>query len=240
MDDIEWFAPHVLTSVVLLAIAFVLSAAIGVERERQFKSAGLRTHTLVGVGAALFTLVGAYGFHGMLDTAVATDPARIAAQVVTGIGFLGAGVIFVRKAVASGLTTAASIWLTAAVGMACGAGMPVVAAVAVVLYYVAAIGLSPLGQWVTKYHSRGVHIVRLRYAEGSGVLRHVLHLLAEAQCEVTLVESAEVEASVESSHSWVDVTLRVEHTRIVPNEMVERFRELEGVTSVRVDLDTGS
>ncbi|MGH1526190.1 MgtC/SapB family protein [Leifsonia sp. L25] len=107
---------------VALLLAFVLSAVIGVERERQFKSAGLRTHILVGLGSALFTLVSAFGFTAF--GLPATDPSRIAAQIVTGIGFVGAGVIFVNRGNVVGLTTAASIWMTAAVGMACGAGLP--------------------------------------------------------------------------------------------------------------------
>src|SRR5688572_21916704 len=97
-----------------LAIAFALSSVIGFERELRQKSAGLRTHTLVGVGAALFTLAGRYGFGG---EDVGIDATRIASQVVTGIGFIGAGVIFMRRDGVRGLTTAATIWLTAAVGL---------------------------------------------------------------------------------------------------------------------------
>jgi putative Mg2+ transporter-C (MgtC) family protein len=93
-----------------LAIAFALSSVIGLERELRQKSAGLRTHTLVGVGAALFTLAGRYGFGGE-DAGI--DATRIASQVVTGIGFIGAGVIFMRRDGVRGLTTAATIWLTA-------------------------------------------------------------------------------------------------------------------------------
>ena len=105
----------------MLALTFVLCALIGVERQISQKSAGVRTHILVGLGSAGFTLVSVDGFsagHG-----VSYDPSRIAAQVVTGIGFLGAGVIFMRRDVVRGLTTAAAVWLTTAVGMACGARM---------------------------------------------------------------------------------------------------------------------
>jgi len=98
---------------------------IGLERELDEKAAGLRTHMLVSLGAALFTMVGAYGFHDFLTgggAIVRTDPSRIAAQVVTGIGFLGAGVIFRQGFTVRGLTTAASLWVVAAGGMASGAG----------------------------------------------------------------------------------------------------------------------
>lgn len=125
------------TELVLLLVAFVLSMVIGIERQLQQKSAGMRTHTLVGTGAALFTLVSGFGFDAVLGTEVNLDPSRIAAQVVSGVGFLGAGVIFMRRDVVRGLTTAATIWMTAAIGMACGAGMPVLAVAATLLHLVA-------------------------------------------------------------------------------------------------------
>src|SRR3984957_10317277 len=113
-----------------LAMAFMLWALIGLEREIRHKSAGLRTHTLVGFAAALIMLVSKYGFTNVLSAdRVVLDPSRIAAQIVTGIGFIGGGLIFVRRDSVRGLTTAATVWLTAAVGMACGAGLPILALV---------------------------------------------------------------------------------------------------------------
>jgi len=112
-------------TLVRLLVAAALGGVIGLERELDEKAAGLRTHMLVSVGSALFTMVGAYGFHDFLtsgDAVVRADPGRIAAQIVTGIGFLGAGVIFRQGFTVRGLTTAASLWLVAAIGMAAGAG----------------------------------------------------------------------------------------------------------------------
>ncbi len=100
-----------------LSVAAILGGAIGLERELRERQAGLRTHLVVCVGAALFTLVGVYGF-----TSAHTDPSRIAAQIVTGIGFLGAGAIIRQGLSVRGLTTAATLWLVAAIGMAAGAG----------------------------------------------------------------------------------------------------------------------
>ena len=108
-----------------LALAAVLGGAIGFEREYREREAGLRTHLLVCVGSALFTIISAYGFHDFLtsgDQVVRTDPTRIAAQVVTGIGFLGAGAIIRQGLSIRGLTTAATLWVAAAIGMAAGAG----------------------------------------------------------------------------------------------------------------------
>src|ERR1700722_18400052 len=108
-----------------LGLALLLSACIGLEREIRQKNAGLRTHTLVGLGAALFVLVSKYGFSDVIETGrIILAPSRMAAQIVSGVGFLGAGLIFVRRDSVRGLTTAASIWLTAAIGSAPGAEQP--------------------------------------------------------------------------------------------------------------------
>ena len=103
--------PNALDLMIRLLVALILGGAIGLERERQERAAGLRTVTMVSLGSCLFTLLSAYGFDH-------TDPSRVAAQIVTGIGFLGAGTIFLRKDLVRGLTTAATIWATAAIGMA--------------------------------------------------------------------------------------------------------------------------
>jgi putative Mg2+ transporter-C (MgtC) family protein len=119
-----------------LSIACGLGAAIGFEREIRDREAGIRTHLLVSLGSALFTIVSAYGFHAFLasgDNLVRTDPTRIAAQIVTGIGFLGAGAIIREGLSIRGLTTAATLWVVAAIGMACGAGYYWPAAAATVL-----------------------------------------------------------------------------------------------------------
>jgi putative Mg2+ transporter-C (MgtC) family protein len=121
-----------------LGVAAVLGGAIGVERELREREAGLRTHLLVALGAALFTVVSAFGFADVLresDPRVLTrlDPSRIAAQVVSGIGFLGAGAIIRQGLSVRGLTTAASLWIVAAIGMAAGAGMYAAATIATVI-----------------------------------------------------------------------------------------------------------
>ena len=115
-----------------LLLAVACSAVIGFEREAAQKDAGFRTHMLVGVGAAMFTIVGIIGFDG--------DPSRVAAQVVTGIGFLGAGAIFKEGATVKGLTTAAGLWAVAAVGMAAGAGSIVLAVAGTALVSTVLIG----------------------------------------------------------------------------------------------------
>ncbi|WP_424536481.1 MgtC/SapB family protein [Sphaerisporangium viridialbum] len=156
-----------------LALAFVLSAAIGLEREIRQKSAGLRTHTLVGFAAALVMLVSKYGFGDVLGDHIVLDPSRVAAQIVSGIGFIGAGLIFVRQDAVRGLTTAATIWLTAAVGMAAGAGLWLLAAIVTLGHFAAVFVLTPLAARLprSKYAPSRLH---LTYLDGRGVLRRVL------------------------------------------------------------------
>ena len=115
-----------------LVVALLLGAVIGWEREMQRMPAGFRTHALVALGSAVFTVVSAFAFTGP-----GSDPTRIAAQIVSGIGFLGGGAILHHGGNVRGLTTAASLWAVAAVGMAAGAGMFVMAAVSAVLVIVA-------------------------------------------------------------------------------------------------------
>lgn len=123
-----------------LVLAFLVGAFIGTERKIRHKPAGLRTHALVGLGAALFTIISVYGFlefSGPPYFRTNMDPARIAAQIVVGVGFIGGGLIFREDNKVSGLTTAASIWLTAGLGTGIGAGMYFTVFVATVLGFAA-------------------------------------------------------------------------------------------------------
>ncbi|MEU6559788.1 MgtC/SapB family protein [Nocardia nova] len=157
-----------------LLLAFALSSVIGVERQFRGKSAGLRTQTIVGTASALFLIVSKYGFGDVLvSDSVELDPSRVAAQVVSGIGFLGAGLIITRRGAIRGLTTAASVWETAAIGMTAGAGLVWLALLVTGLHFVIVLGYTPLGRWIS---SRG-HAERgyaVTYEDGRGVLRDLL------------------------------------------------------------------
>ena len=120
-----------------LALAAALGMVIGIERTYRAKTAGIRTHFLVALGSALFMIVSRYGFDGT------GDPGRVAAQIVSGIGFLGAGTIIMQKHVVHGLTTAAGMWVAAGIGMASAAGLYAVAVISTVL---ALIGLETVGR----------------------------------------------------------------------------------------------
>ena len=137
-----------------LLIATILGAAVGLERERLEWAAGLRTHALVCVGAALFMIVSAFGFADALGSSdVVLDPSRVAAQVVSGIGFIGAGTIIFRREIVRGLTTAASIWAVAAIGLAVGGGMYLAALIATILALVILAVVKPI-EWRVFKHRR--------------------------------------------------------------------------------------
>jgi putative Mg2+ transporter-C (MgtC) family protein len=147
--------------VLRLGLAALLGGIIGVEREFREREAGLRTHMLVAVGAALFTVISAFGFRDVLGSGsgslVRLDPSRISAQIVSGIGFLGAGAIIRQGLSIRGLTTAATLWAVAAIGMAAGAGSYAAAVITTVLVL---IMLWPL-RYVGRLFDRGDHVHRL-------------------------------------------------------------------------------
>lgn len=141
---------HIITFTIRLIVAMILGGIVGLEREYRAKDAGFRTHFLVAIGSALFTLISMYGFaDGVKDTS------RVAAQVVSGIGFLGAGIIVFQRNVIRGLTTAAGLWVTAAIGMACGVGQFYMAVLVTLLIL---IGLEVLNRFIPHIGSSSVQL----------------------------------------------------------------------------------
>ena len=116
--------------IIRILLAALLGGAIGIEREYRAKEAGFRTHFLVGLGAAIFMILSKYGYEDVVGGVVRLDPSRIASQVVSGIGFIGAGTVLRNGPTVFGLTTAATLWMAASIGMACGSGMYGVATLA--------------------------------------------------------------------------------------------------------------
>src|SRR5437763_4021123 len=170
-----------------VALAAALGGVLGLERELRDREAGLRTHLLVSVGSALFTIVSAYGFREFLtsgQSVIRADPTRIAAQIVTGIGFLGAGAIIRQGIAIRGLTTAATLWVVAAIGLAAGAG-----------YYSAAVittGVALAALWPLRALAyRVVH----RFRGESGLL---LVPLPAGQSPAEVIDAVEADARVET------------------------------------------
>ncbi len=237
-----------------LAIAFALSLVIGTEREAQHKSAGLGTYTLVGLGSALFVLISKYGFTDVLGGQVRLDPSRLAAQIVTGVGFIGGGLIFVRRDGVRGLTTAASVWLTAAVGAAAGAGLPVLAAVTTGLYFVVLYGLRPLAGLVGRLSSPGVGL-RVTYQDHRGLLREIVNVTTRHEFVISDLTTVQVTAD-DSDHEEGRDTRRDRREEPVPvpaatvevtmalsgrgdvNGLVSELTEIDGVLGVRTGAST--
>jgi len=206
-----------------LGTALLLSAVIGLEREVHGKDAGLRTHCLVGLGSALFVLISKYGFTDVLERQlVLLDPSRMAAQIISGIGFLGAGVIFVRRDAVRGLTTAAGIWVTAAVGSAAGAGLLVLAALTAAGYLIITLGLPALRQRLPLLAGRA-STLSVRYPDGRGMLRTVIseatrlgYVIDELSAEPADGHPAPAQTgATEAGPGLVTVTLRVHGKRPV-------------------------
>ncbi len=172
-----------LTVVVQLLLAAVLGAAIGLEREIHDHPAGMRTHLLVSVGSATFTILSITAF-----TAPGSDPGRIAAQIVSGIGFLGAGAILKEGASIRGLTTAASLWAVAGVGMAAGAGAW---AVAVAVSVLVLVSLWPLNILTDRFVGRDQHSVLLKLtADDAHVLGRLVTAIGRHGGEIAHLETA--------------------------------------------------
>jgi putative Mg2+ transporter-C (MgtC) family protein len=211
-----------------LLVSAVLGSVVGLERERLNWVAGLRTHMLVCVGSTLFMIVSAFGFADIIgNERVMLDPSRVAAQVVSGIGFLGAGTIILRREVVRGLTTAASLWSVAAVGLAVGGGLYLAAVWGTALILVILAGVKPLERRFSRARQACLLILVID--------RRELSVLA-------------IESALEAAH------LRLKHIRIqhgtAPNEdrlqirlrraprpsvlsMAEQLRSLPGVREVR-------
>jgi putative Mg2+ transporter-C (MgtC) family protein len=223
-----------------LGLGFLLSAVVGLEREIRQKSAGLRTHTLVGVGAALFMLISKYGFNDVLIPGqIILDPSRMAAQIVSGIGFLGAGLIFVRRNSVRGLTTAASVWVAAAIGAACGAGLPWLAAATAVAYLIVTLGLSQLTRRLPR-SATAISMLRVSYSDGRGILRQVLKVTTDrgfAIDQLTTRSAGGVDDAAANGDGPADGERQVEvvielHGRGSLTDLAVKLSQISGVLAV--------
>ena len=201
---------------------------IGLEREFRAKSAGLRTHTLVGVAAALIMLVSKYGFGDtIISNAIVLDPSRVAAQIVSGIGFIGGGVIFVQRDVVRGLTTAAIIWLTAAVGMACGAGLPLLALFVTGAHFLVVFGYTRWTRRILAAHA-DLHI---QFVPGKGAVEKVMQMCTGRGYSIQVL-------AVEQPETVTEPETRGIHLQLSGRRGVEpllvAIGDIKGVTTVRL------
>ena len=206
-----------------LLVALILGAVVGLERERQERAAGLRTVTMVSLGSCLFTIVGAYGFPN-------TDPSRVAAQIVTGIGFLGAGTIFLRKDLVRGLTTAATIWTVAAIGMAAGTSQYIVAFFTTLLILSVLMVLKPIEKRFFKRPSEAlVSVVVPRGESEIERVRAALAAIGAFPMSIRIHELNDTDDRLE-----IDVGLPAHRTT---SDLLRQLRTIEGAKQVLITRD---
>ncbi len=240
------------TQLLSLSFALLLSTAIGFERQLKSKSAGMRTHALVGTGAALFMVVSKFGFDDVLvKDLVRLDPSRVAAQIVSGIGFIGAGLVFVRRNKVRGLTTAASIWLTAGVGTAAGAGL-IIPAVFVTLTHFLVVFLYPFVVSRTRLGNLNDHTIHVRYLDGVGALRVIMLTCTELGFAImgfttqagdnrtlnrVLGETpTDDDGATDAGEVTVEVELEINGTTPI-SVLIHRLGSLTGVRGLSIDDD---
>lgn len=216
-----------------ILVSALLAALLGLEREIRNKDAGLRTYTLVGLGAALIMVVSQYGFGAAAGPNVSVDPSRVAAQVVSGVGFLGGGLIFVRRDVVRGLTTAAGLWLSAAIGLAAGAGMVSMAVLATGCGLVIMYVLELVERRLLRSKKDTVPL-DLVCQDKIGVLAHVSTIIAGAGFNIESVEMRrEVGEGLVGIHFTLDDTAEI-------GPLLAQLAEQEMVTSILPVRVTGS
>ncbi|KVN27123.1 methyltransferase [Burkholderia stagnalis] len=219
-----------------LLLAALLGSVVGIERERLNWAAGLRTHMLVCVGASLVMLVSIFGFEDVVGrNGIVVDPSRVAAQVVSGIGFLGAGSILLRGEVVRGLTTAASLWAVAGIGLAAGGGMYMAAIGATAIVLVILAGVKPLERrFIAQRQQRRLRIV----ADRGGLTLDTLHDALGAR-RVRVKQFIVQQFDDDSGIDNVSVALsRTSHPEFVA--ICLTLQQLDGVRACRLDTSAGS
>jgi putative Mg2+ transporter-C (MgtC) family protein len=210
-----------------LLLAALLGSLIGFERERLLWAAGIRTHMVVCVGACLIMIVSAFGFGDSLTSKnVVLDPSRVAAQVVSGIGFLGAGAILARGEIVRGLTTAASIWTVAAIGLAVGGGLYFAAGVSTTVIILILAGIKPIEE---AYRARN-QSCRLKIEAANGALTP--ELLKQA-LGIRTGQIKRFLVSPNAAGEQVNVLL----TKVSSHDIrsfVEKLNELDGISTVSI------
>ena len=208
-----------------LCVAGLCGTVIGLDREYRVKDAGFRTHFLVALGSALMMIVSQYGFEGFLADHDGTrfDPGRIAAQVVSGIGFIGAGTIIFQKQVIRGLTTAAGLWATAAIGLACGASMYVIAVASTIMVLAC---LETLNYTMKRFGNRNINLIFT--ASDKKRIQDILNHLDQ---EKITINSYEIHPEKSGAGTGYNVEMEITIKRAkANNHILSLISHFEGVT----------
>nr|WP_231133327.1 MgtC/SapB family protein [Capillibacterium thermochitinicola] len=204
-----------------MTVATLLGSIIGWEREKHGRPAGLRTHILVALGSCLMMLISIYGFPGMAEW----DPARLAAQVVSGIGFLGAGTILRDGTSIRGLTTAASLWVVAGIGLACGTGFYLAAVVTTIVAFLVLVLLDDLEQ---KFKAFSAVRVRAEVADQPGTLSAFTQIFTDHGISIK-----KIQMKIDSDNKIAHIYLQIRGHNIDKEKIIEEISLLPGVYSVK-------
>jgi len=218
--ELEWIAR--------LVRAGILGAVVGFEREKRFKEAGFRTHFLVAVGGALAMIVSKYGFFDVLGENVVLDPSRVAASIVSGVGFLGAGTIIVQRQSVRGLITAAGLWAVAGVGMTIGSGMYIVGICGTALVLLGLEVLNRLFQPVfPRFHRLTIHV------RTKDTIPGIINLLMKQHVSITTYQAKVKGPEHEPLYS---IQIHLETKRNIKEEQIlKTLQTLSGIESIKFD-----
>lgn len=217
----EWPIGNLILCTIALLLSVVLCGAIGIEREKRGRTAGLRTHLLVGVGSCMIMIISIYGF----PAGLARDVARLAAQVITGVGFLGAGAIIHRSSGTKGLTTAATIWIVMAIGLGCGSMNFILAIGGTLLILIVLVGFRKFERKITKT----TPLIIIRADSTTAIISKTLTVAQRFDCTIDdlkteLLEDGDLEMTF----------LAVSNTNeFATNEFIASLEQIEGVKQVR-------
>lgn len=211
-----------------LIIAGALGALIGLEREKRFKEAGLRTHFLVAIGSAVFMIVSKYAFYDVIADDIILDPSRVAAAIPSGIGFLGAGMILIQRTSIQGLTTAAGIWATAGIGLAIGGGMYGIGIFSGLLVIV---GLEFLKRLFTGIIPK---ILELNLdVTDNETIQEIIEILTQSDIEI---KDYKVKVKKEENQIKYHLLIKLQsQKRWKENEIIAMLQKLEGISSIKVE-----
>ncbi len=211
--------------IIRILFAAFCGAAIGYERKNRFKEAGLRTHLIVALASSVVMIISKYAFFDIINgTSVRLDPSRIASCIVTGVGFLGAGTIFVKKQIVNGLTTAAGIWATAGLGMAIGAGMYIVGGVSTVIIIVAQIILH---QNLKFLHLPNTEFLLITVDNSKNSISRVRDIFTEQKIEIQNFKAAKNDDNTISIEVFLKMNESFDHTKII-----ETFSSYDFIKSI--------
>src|SRR5699024_1254973 len=211
-----------------LIIAGALGALIGLEREKRFKEAGLRTHFLVAIGSAVFMIVSKYAFYDVIADDIILDPSRVDAAIPSGIGFLGAGMILIQRTSIQGLTTAAGIWATAGIGLAIGGGMYGIGVFSGLLVIV---GLEFLKRLFTGIIPK---ILELNLdVTDNETIQEIIEILTQSDIEI---KDYKVKVKKEENQIKYHLLIKLQsQKRWKENEIIAMLQKLEGISSIKVE-----